>query len=401
MKANSIQNKNLMILGVCPDQFPFIQELIDDGHKLVFCERDQSNIDKLANLLSRDNYAKSITIYKCDLADKDLILNIAKKEKIDALIPVPLGKVISTVGYINSKLNLPGVSYEACLNFTDKNKVYKILKENNLKCAFQSNATELDKITFPCIVKPRFGCGSRGVKVASNYQELLEACEFCRKDFSPIEEKDILVEEYIIGNEYSCNFFIADDQIVIYSLLKKTMTAIPYRQEIAYEDNSLTNEEKSVITNYLFKCAKALKISNSVVICDLILSNKGAYAIDISARFPGNYVCLIAKFKKKNLARMYIDFIFNHKLPVLPKEELKVYFSMLDIGNGKLDSIPNSIYTTNFIAKNNLKIGDKITEVTNGRSILNRGFVLCQDINIKEAKKKVEDYLKQFVLKNN
>ena len=46
------QNKNLMILGVCPDQFPFIQELLDDGHRLIFCERDQINIDKLSSLLS-------------------------------------------------------------------------------------------------------------------------------------------------------------------------------------------------------------------------------------------------------------------------------------------------------------------------------------------------------------
>lgn len=400
MKAFDNQ-KNLMMLGVCPEQFPFIQELLDDGHRIIFCERDKTNINKLNNILSEAHYAKSVIIYECDLADKDRILNIAEKEKVDALIPVPLGKVFSTVGYINSQLNLPGVSYEACLNFTDKLKVYNLLKENNLNCASQWNATELDKVVFPCIVKPRFGCGSRGVKTAKNFNELLEACEFCRKDFSAtIEDKDILIEEYIEGNEYSCNFFFIDGKAEIYCFLKKKMTEIPYRQEVTYEDKALNDDEKVTIEDYISKCAKALKINDSVVNCDLILSAKGPYVIDVSARFPGNFVCSIAKSKGEDLGRMYLEFIFNKKLPQLPEPHLKAYFSMFNIGSGKLLSVPESIHTANFIAENNLKAGDEVKAVTNGRSLLSRGYALCLDDSIEKAKKKVDNYLKIFVLKD-
>lgn len=101
---------------------------------------------------------------------------------------------------------------------------------------------------------PRFGCGSRGVKVANNYQELVNACEFCKKDFSPIEDKDILVEELIIGNEYSCNFFVLDNQVKIYLLPKKNMTELPFRQEISYADFYLTNDEIDFIYDYVRKC---------------------------------------------------------------------------------------------------------------------------------------------------
>ncbi len=393
------QNKILMILGVCPDQFPFIQELLDDGHRLIFCERDQSNIDKLSKLLAEDKYAHAIAIYKCDLADKGKILDIAIHEKVDALVPVPLGKVISTVGYINSNLNLPGVSYEACLNFTDKQKVYELLKQNSLNCALQWNATELDEVTFPCIVKPRFGCGSRGVKIANNYQELVDACEFCKQDFSPVEDKDLLIEEVIEGDEYSCDFFVKDDRITLYLLLKKALTEFPYRQEITYEDNSLTNEEKELISNYVCQCAKVLKINNTVVTCDLILSPKGPYIVDIAARFPGNYVCRIAKAKGEDLGRMYLDFIFNNKLPEISQNLPKAYFSMFNINSGVLVSVPDSVHTATFIAENNLKVGEKITKVTNGRGLLNRGFALCLDANIEVAKQKVDNYLKHFVVR--
>lgn len=395
------QNKNIMILGVCPDQFPFIQELLDDDHRLIFCERDQVNIDKLSSLLSDNRYANKITVYKCDLADKDKLLDIATQEKVDALIPVPLGKVISTVGYINTKLNLPGVSYDACLNFTDKQKVYELLKQNNLNCASQWNGTELNKVTFPCIVKPRFGCGSRGVKIANNYQELVDACEFCKKDFSPIKDKDILVEELIDGAEYSCDFFVKDDQITLYLLLKKTLTDFPYRQEITYEDNSLTNEEKELISNYVCQCAKVLKINNSVVTCDLIISSKGPYIVDIASRFPGNYVCSAAKAKGEDLGRMYLDFIFNKKLPEIPQNLPKAYFSMFNIGSGELVSVPDSVHTATFIAEKNLKVGDKITKVTNGRGLLSRGFALSIDNDIELAKQKVNNYLKQFIVKTD
>ena len=210
------------------DVFNILLQVLDDGHRIIFCERDKTNINKLNNILSEAHYAKSVIIYECDLADKDRILNIAEKEKVDALIPVPLGKVFSTVGYINSQLNLPGVSYEACLNFTDKLKVYNLLKENNLNCASQWNATELDKVVFPCIVKPRFGCGSRGVKTAKNFNELLEACEFCRKDFSAtIEDKDILIEEYIEGNEYSCEGITQNGKHYLLAFTKKYTTGAP------------------------------------------------------------------------------------------------------------------------------------------------------------------------------
>lgn len=59
-------------------------------------------------------------------------------------------------------------------------------------------------------------------KNSKNFNELLEACEFCRKDFSAtIEDKDILIEEYIEGNEYSCNFFFRDGKAEIYCFLKR------------------------------------------------------------------------------------------------------------------------------------------------------------------------------------
>ena len=97
---------------------------------------------------------------------------------------------------------------------------------------------------------------------------------------------------------------------------------------------------------------------------------------------------------------MYLEFIFNKKLPQLPKPQLKAYFSMFNIGSGKLLSVPESIHTANFIAENNLKAGDEVKAVTNGISLLSRGYALCLDDSIEKAKKKVDNYLKMFVLKD-
>lgn len=112
-----------------------------------------------------------------------------------------------------------------------------------------------------------------------------------------------------------------------------------------------------------------MKINNSVVNCDLILSNKGPYIVDIAARFPGNFLCRIAKAKGEDLGRMYLDFIFNKKLPKIHKNLPKAYFSMFNLDNGELVSVPENVNTTNFIAENNLKVGNKITKVTNGRGL--------------------------------
>lgn len=404
MTPNSSNNHHssdhkFMILGVCPDQFPFIQELLDDGHHLVFCGRDQSNIDKLSDLMAIDKYKQGITIYQHNLADKDAILEIAKKEKVEALIPVPLGKVVSTVGYVNSNLNLPGISYESCLNFTDKHQVYKLLKANNLNCATQVDGTGLDKVTFPCIVKPRYGCGSRGVRTAQNRDELLQACEFCKQEYDIENDDEMLIEEFIVGTEYSGNFFVLDGEIKPYLISQKTMTEVPYRQELKYTSLSLADPIVETITTYIGKCAQVLGINNSVLNCDVIVCpGRGPFVVDISARFPGNYLGHVAKFKGIDLGRLYVDFILNHRLPNIPKTTIRSYMSLLEIGSGTILSIPDSIKTESFLAQNNLKIGDKITKAINGRDLLSRGFAICLDNNIDLAKQRVDEYLKQFAL---
>ena len=63
MKAFDNQ-KNLMMLGVCPEQFPFIQELLDDGHRIIFCERDKTNINKLNNMQNQSSSTSVILLIR-------------------------------------------------------------------------------------------------------------------------------------------------------------------------------------------------------------------------------------------------------------------------------------------------------------------------------------------------
>lgn len=66
------------------------------------------------------------------------------------------------------------------------------------------------RITYPVIVKPVDSSGSRGITICRDAAEVRSACEFAK---SHSYKGDILIEEYVDGDEVGVNYFIADGAI--------------------------------------------------------------------------------------------------------------------------------------------------------------------------------------------
>lgn len=138
---------------------------------------------------------------KADIRLVDEAKIVANLFNVSCILPAPIGYLIKTVGILNDSLNLPGVSEQTALNFSDKKRVRDLLISHNCNCAAQLclfedeiiNSDSYDKESvysfmqnerlkrfiaeqnFPLVLKPRFGSGSRHVSVVFNTQELFAA----------------------------------------------------------------------------------------------------------------------------------------------------------------------------------------------------------------------------------
>ena len=73
----------------------------------------------------------STDFYNIDFSNKYKTLNFIKSKKIDFIYISQSDAGLMTLGYINSKLKLPGVTYKIAKILSNKFKIRKILKSNN------------------------------------------------------------------------------------------------------------------------------------------------------------------------------------------------------------------------------------------------------------------------------
>lgn len=130
------------------------------------------------------------------------IKNIIDNEAIQIIIPTSDPEVQFFAENRNifpeDRIKIAAPNTETILKFNDKWSSYLNLKNNNIPTPYsilpKPELSLEDKISFPIIVKPRFGASSQGVSIVHSYDELSLALGHV---------KNPLIQEYIIGKEYT------------------------------------------------------------------------------------------------------------------------------------------------------------------------------------------------------
>ena len=132
----------------------------------------------------------------------DFLLNIVKENDYDVIFPVTDATVVPLVK--NKKkftkyTNIPFPDYDVLSKALDKGRTLKAAIENNVPCPktyFVENLSEVEdlkeKLSYPIIIKPRTGFGSRGVTMCRSSDELVSRYNRVLEEFGPS-----LIQEYI------------------------------------------------------------------------------------------------------------------------------------------------------------------------------------------------------------
>ncbi len=179
----------------------------------------------------------------------------------------------------------------------DKWKSYLYFKENGFNApktyidiAKVLAAVDSGEISFPIIVKPRFGMGSLGVHIAEDAEELIYMSRKCQKNIDTTYlkyeaadvENAILYQEMLSGQEYGVD--------IINNLEGENVSAI-VKKKIAMRAGE-TDISETVDEPILRSEAERLgKISGHIanLDSDWFMVNDTPYILEMNARFGGGY----------------------------------------------------------------------------------------------------------------
>lgn len=275
-------NKVILIVGAGFGQIPAIEKSKSLGFKVVVIDRNPN-----AQGMKMADYS-----YAIDVVDKEKALEIAKKHKVNGVMTMQSDLPVPTIGYLNDKLNLNGVSEEVALNCSNKiNTREKLLTEKCSQPNFRIVSTIYEasnacrEIGFPCVIKAPDSSGSRGVVKVKSEQEISDAYT---EAFKYTNGKEILVEEYIEGLEFGAQTFSVNgtcEKVLLHSdILSSPPYMIPVGHSFPFED--LLEKDRLRCIEDVKKAVESLGIFEGPANVDFILdkNTKRVKILEVGAR---------------------------------------------------------------------------------------------------------------------
>lgn len=147
--------------------------------------------------------------------NNDVVMRIASERNASLVISTNVDQANVTCCFVSEKLGLfHPYSYETALNVTDKQRMKRIMWDNNIPTSKYIQVSSIGEVinhglTYPIMVKPADSNSANGVKRAFNEKELLlylpDALKYSRNGKA-------IIEEFVEGREISAYGVIVNGQ---------------------------------------------------------------------------------------------------------------------------------------------------------------------------------------------
>lgn len=275
---------NLAIVGASYLQLPLIKKAKEMGFKThVFAWGKRDVGEKEADYF-----------YPISIIEKEKILKKCKEIGICGICSIASDLATITVNYVANNLGLIGNSEKCTEKSTNKYLMREAFKENGdpipkYKLVNKINNIGCFDINYPLIVKPVDRSGSRGIYKLDNPNSLYSSIEnamnqsFC---------KQVLIEEFIKGQEYSVEGISFNGEHHILAITLKQTTGSPNFIETGHiEPAPLDDEIVKKIKTIVLHALDTLEIKNSASHSEVIIDdNKDIIIIEIGARMGGDMI---------------------------------------------------------------------------------------------------------------
>lgn len=387
--------KKILIIGAGFLQAFVIQKAKELGYETLAVDANNNAIGF--------HYADKFAVI--DIVDEKACLAYAKKENIDGVLTAATDYGVLTAAYIAKEMNLPGLDYNVAKRIKNKYEVSKCLADlgigDTTKVYQADRSTNLDmlckKISFPVMVKPCDGSGSRAVSRVDCAGAFVQACESAMNN-SISESAEI--EPFINGDEYGAECLVVNGEVHVLGIMQKWMTSPPYYAELGHAiPSDLCETTESKVIECVKEAVKALGINFGSVNIDMLITKEGkTHIVDIGARMGGNMIgpCIIPYGTGIDYIENMIRAAMGEQVDLTPESDKNaVVTRLLAFKEGIVKSLPDfealekeygvEIY-------HHIAIGQKINEYHT--NLDGCGYIIAKnknkDIAIKNADKVLE-----------
>lgn len=279
--------KKILLLGGSAQQIIAINTAKRLGYYTVLCDF----------LTDNPGQYEADKFYLVSTTDKDAVLEVAQKEKIDGVLAYASDPAAPTAAYVAEMMGLPGNPYESVEILCTKDRFRDFLRNHGFntpvaKGYSDKNVNQAD-FRLPVIVKPVDSSGSKGATVLHSWKDLDSAMNFA---FSFSRSHRVIIEEfiekkheYLIGGD----IFVADGQVILWGLLNchrdnRVNPLVPVGKSYPL---LLEKKDEIAVRDTLQKMVDKLGIRFGSVNVELIVDkNNRVWPIDVGPRAGGNMI---------------------------------------------------------------------------------------------------------------
>ena len=321
-----------------------------------------------------------------DITDEKATAEIVAELGTDWIQTVPIGRYLTTTGAVNDELGLPGITRDMAVLCTDKYAFHKALSEAGLRnchCALVRGGAIESECSYPVILKPRYGSGSRGIKIANNESELASILT----DMEDVDE-DYILEEFLDGDEYGIDGAVTEGKFHLILVRYKINTPMPDRQAVAYMSISTDSEIYDKIRDYMSRVVNVMELDECLMHADILDSDRGIFAIEVSARPSGHNLhnLFTPLCTGVDMAEEYIKYRMGETYSFEPKQTENMMIRYFDM-EGEIRSVPKESQVQQTVKDHGAKLvdwrcnimpGDVLEPVTTGHSLMYRGYYITK-----------------------
>jgi biotin carboxylase len=203
---------------------------------------------------------------------------------------------------VRAKLGLRGLTVAAAENFRDKARMKTALRNAGLPCARHRLVATKDaalrfaeEIGYPIVVKPPAGAGAKATFRVDDAKSMGEAIDVSR----PAPGREVLLEEFILGEEHSFDTVCIRGRPVWHSLSRYTPTPLdvlrnPWIQWCVMIPRDIDAPKWDDVRRVGFRALEVLGQGTGVSHMEWFRRKNGSVAIsEIAARPPGAQFCTL------------------------------------------------------------------------------------------------------------
>ena len=270
--------------------------------------------------------------------DLDKVLNVVEKEKANLVISTCIDQANVTCCYVAEKLGLPGpYSLETAFNVTDKGRMKKIMKDNDIPTSDYKVFKDIDEIyweelDYPVVIKPVDCNSSKGVHRADQSEE---ARKYAAEAIDLSRTKTALAEGFNEGYEIQVDCFASSNsaEVIMTRQKQKIMAAngMVLQSFGSIIPASLSEELKKDAEQTAKKIAAAFDLHNTPFFYQAIVSSDNKInVLEFAPRIGGGLSYYLIKMVTGfDAVEAAIDSFLGKEVSVKKKDNKKVYSTNL------------------------------------------------------------------------